>query len=315
MENKMTTEKKRLDELDFLKCIMIVLMVAFHLVYFEELYPYAKRVVYTFHMPVLLIISGYLTHIEKKPIQFLKGILWLFVPYVVMESGYIWMCSMLPVRDHVDNLNISLFFDKLILHPLGPFWYLHVLILCGLTYFLVFKYLPLKTISRCILLLIIYSGFAYLGIVSLPKSLYFLAGAIIFQSRVAFLDVFRASFWSLIALALLIAHPENLRIDVIGGVLIVYLVMSFCLALYPYIRGRVRNFMLFLGRNTMPIFIFSPIFTILCKSLVPDLAFDKTGLLFLVISLVVCISGSLAIGWVMDKICVSKFFFGKKAIQ
>ena len=86
--------------------------------------------------------------------------------------------------------------------------------------------------------------------------------------------------------------------------------------MYSIIRGRLRRFMLFLGRNTMPIFVFSPIFTILCKYLVPYLAFDKTGMLFLIISLIICISGSLLIGWMMDKLHVSQFFFGKKkAIQ
>ena len=306
---------RRIDELDFLKCIMIVLMVAFHLVYFEELYPYAKQVVYTFHMPVLLIISGYLTNIDKSPLRFLKGILWLFVPYAIMECGYIWMSSLLPIRDHIDHLTASVFLDKLFLHPLGPYWYLHALILCGLTYYAVFKWCPMRTMSHCVLLGLLFAGYAYLGILSLSRAFYFLAGVVVHQSRFSFLEVFRPSWLAVVGLALLVIHPENLHTDVVGGVLIVYLVVSFCLALYPMVRGRLRTFMLFLGRNTMPIFVFSPIFTILCKFLVPYLAFDKTGLLFLVISLTVSISGSLAIGWVMDRLRVSPFFFGKKAID
>lgn len=308
--------KKRLDELDFLKCIMIVLMVAFHLVYFEELHPYAKRIVFTFHMPVLLIISGYLTNIDKSPLQFLRGVLWLFVPYLVMESGYIWMCSMLPVGDHIDNLTMSVFLDRLFLHPLGPYWYLHALILCGLTYYAVFRLCPfINTMSRCILLGLIYAGYACLGIISISRAFYFLAGVVVLQSRFSFLDVFKSSWLAIIGLTLLVINPDNLHTDVVGGVLIVYLVISFCLALFGVVRGRLRNLSLFLGRNTMPIFVFSPMFTILCKYLVPYLAFDKTGLLFLVISLIIGISGSLAIGWVMDKLHVSQFFFGKKAIN
>lgn len=307
---------RRIDELDFLKCIMIVLMVAFHLVYFEELHPYAKRVVFTFHMPVLLIISGYLTNIDKSLLQFLRSMFWLFIPYLVMEGGYIWMCSMLPVGDHIDNLTVGVFFEKLFLHPLGPYWYLHALILCGLTYYLVFRLVPMNTMSRCILLGLIFVGYAYLGLISISRAFYFLAGVAVHQSRFEFLDVFKSSWLAVVGLALLILHPENLHTDVVGGVLIVYLVISFCLSMYSIIRGRLRRFMLFLGRNTMPIFVFSPIFTILCKYLVPYLAFDKTGMLFLIISLIICISGSLLIGWMMDKLHVSQFFFGKKkAIQ
>jgi len=94
---------------------------------------------------------------------------------------------------------------------------------------------------------------------SLPKALYFLAGVVIHYSGKSFLDVFQSSFLSLIVLVLLIIHPDNLSLGVAGGVLIVYFVISFCLSVFPYIRGRFRRLMLFLGRSTLPIFVFSPV--------------------------------------------------------
>ena len=57
--------KNRVKEIDYLKCVFIVLMVIFHLVYVGDKYPYAKQVVYTFHMPVFLLISGYLANMDK----------------------------------------------------------------------------------------------------------------------------------------------------------------------------------------------------------------------------------------------------------
>ena len=57
--------KERVVELDYLKCILILLMVLFHLAYFSEKYPLLKQFVYAFHMPVFLILSGYLTNINK----------------------------------------------------------------------------------------------------------------------------------------------------------------------------------------------------------------------------------------------------------
>ena len=56
----------RVKELDFLKCIFIILMIIFHLVYIGDSYPYAKQVVYTFHMSAFLVISGYLNNVNKK---------------------------------------------------------------------------------------------------------------------------------------------------------------------------------------------------------------------------------------------------------
>ena len=117
----------RIKELDYLKGVMIILVITFHLVYFEHLYPYAKQVVYTFHMPVFLVISGYLMNISKKWGAFMLTIVGLVIPYLVMESSYTVMASLLPINEHIDHLTAGVFFDKLLLHPLGPYWYLHTL--------------------------------------------------------------------------------------------------------------------------------------------------------------------------------------------
>ena len=71
----------------------------------------------------------------------------------------------------------------------------------------------------------------------------------------------------------------------------------------------------FLGRNSLPLYVFSPVFTILCQRFVPYLQFDPTGLIFLFFSLVVCVSGCLLIAWLMDVTGISPYFFGKKAIR
>ena len=56
---------QRVPEIDYLKCVFILLMVAFHLVYIGDSYPYAKQIVYTLHMPGFLLISGYLAQSMK----------------------------------------------------------------------------------------------------------------------------------------------------------------------------------------------------------------------------------------------------------
>ena len=104
---------QRIKELDFLKGVLILLVISFHLVYFEQLYPEIKQVVYTFHMPGFLLISGYLMNIRKEPKDFLKTLLWLAIPYLVMESGYIYMASLLPINEHIENLTPWVFLDRL----------------------------------------------------------------------------------------------------------------------------------------------------------------------------------------------------------
>lgn len=295
------TTSRRIDEMDYLKCIMIVLMISFHLAYFSATYPYGHEVVYSFHMPVFLLLSGYLMNILKEPRQFLAMIFWFAVPYLVMESGYTVLASMLPINEHIDNLTPAVFAEKLFLHPLGPYWFLQTLILCELTCYSLFRIGRLSPVSRYILMVLVFALLAHLHIMSLSKSFYFLAGVIIRQSSLTFQQVFRPSWWAIPALVALWAFPANLVSNSIAGVLIVYLVISLCLAVYPHITGKLREGMLFIGRNTLPIFLFSPIFTFLCKPLVPILAFDPTALLFLVLSVMICISGSLAITWLMTR--------------
>ena len=184
--------QQRIDELDFLKGVFIILMITFHLVNIGNSYPYAKRVVYTFHMPGFLIISGYLMNITKPCKDFIKTMLGYAIPFIVMESVYIVMAAALPIREHIDVLTLGVFIDRLFLHPIGPYWYLQTLITCGVSYILVFHLLPMKTNSRIILLGIIFHMISnMLGIMSFACSLYFLAGVVLRQSGISFTDVFQ----------------------------------------------------------------------------------------------------------------------------
>jgi fucose 4-O-acetylase-like acetyltransferase len=312
----MQNSNSRIGELDFLKFVFIVLMVAFHLVYIGETYPYAKKIVYTFHMPAFLLISGYLTSVAKSPKPFFRSRWWLFVPYVVMESGYVIMASCLPIREHIDNLTVTVFFEKVLLHPLGPYWYLHTLILCSIFTYVVFMYVRIGNLSRFIVLgLLFYLCSAFLHIVSFSCACYFLAGVVIRQTGQPFLRVVRPSAWAVVPLVLICCYPRNLDISALSGFVIVYLVMSFLLFIYQHIRdSRLCPYTLFIGRNTLLILLFSPIFTILAKSFLPYLSFDKTGMLFLLLALTFTLLGCFLIGYIMDKSRLSRYFYGKERI-
>ena len=321
----MNYELGRIKELDFLKGVLILLVISFHLVWFEQLHPDIKQVVYCFHMPGFLLISGYLMNISKEPRQFLRTLLWLAVPYVVMESGYIYMASILPINEHIEQLTPLVFLDCLLLHPLGPYWYLHALILCGAVYYWTLSISPLKGESpavkealplreglggseRWAWLRVCLTAIAYyvlarvFGILSFSSALYFLAGAALRQSGTDFIRFFRPSWLSVVAFVLLACFTESPNQATLSGILIAYSAISSL--------GGV-----FLGRNSLPLYVFSPIFTVLCKQLVPYLKFDPTGLLFLVVSLTFCVTGSLLIAWLIDLVGISKYFFGRRALN
>ncbi len=307
--------RKRMDDIDIMKCIFIVLMVIFHLVYIGDSYPYVKKVVYTFHMTGFLLFSGYLMNIRKSWKDFAKTIVWYAIPYLIMECGYILMASMLPIREHIDKLTPVVFLDKLLLHPLGPYWYLQTLILCGLTYFTIFRIPKLSLHSRLIsfgLILCVYAQ--WLHIISRRAGFYFVGGAIMKQAPLPFNKLFKPSPVALLAFALLILSPINLSPIQVGGIFIVYSVICIGMLLTKHLKGKTRAVLLFIGRNTLPVFLFSPIFTLLSKHLLPLVSFDSFGILFILASLPVCLLGSFAIGWVMDSIHLSPLFFGKKKV-
>lgn len=293
--DKAASTQKRIEELDFIKCILILLMISFHLVYINETHPYAKQFVYTFHMPGFLIISGYLMNTGKQARPFAKSMLAIAIPYMIMESGYIAMASIFPINEHIENLTASVFLNKLFLHPLGPYWYLKTLFICSIIYYIISNFEKLDTISTVIITGLVFYAISNTKSMSFSNSMYFLAGAAIRKSGKSFLDIFKPSWLAIIALILLAANKANLSRATSGGIMIVYLAISFILFVYKVLPDTIKTKAQRLGQKTLPIFLFSPIFTILCKLFLPYLMFDPSGMVYLIVSVPFCVVGSLMI--------------------
>lgn len=231
-----TKQQTRILELDYLKCVFILLMIVFHLVYIGNRYPVAKAFVYTFHMPGFLIISGYLLHVQKPVPQFLRYIQWILVPYLLMESGYVVMASILPIREHIQQLTFGLFLDKLFLHPLGPYWYLHTLMLCGIVTYVIAQFASRHRVLMLLGVLFCLWVLALLGLVTWINAVYFCVGVALRLYHRPFVDTFHPAWWSFIGVVLVVTCvPNALQRHTIGGMLIVYFVISFfgCIPIYP----------------------------------------------------------------------------------
>ena len=337
---QMHKPKPRIDELDFLKFVSITLMIAFHLVYIGDAYPVAKRLVYTFHMPGFLLVSGYLFNVNKSWESFWKTMLWIFVPYTIMESGYTMIASLLPIREHIDRLTVGVLVDHIFLHPMGPYWYLHTLMICGICYYIAFKkpegrfssvlkqekpLLPIKMLSlenqvllgRFTLLALFLLLLSYgCGLLSIANAAYFLVGAIVRQAVGNFRLAFPARWWTLGLLLVWCIDPSHYDRASFAGACLVFLVIGSLLWIYQLgIPQSLRKLFLFIGRNTLPLLLFSPIFTILAKYYQALLLrAEPTGIFFMVVSVILAIAGSYGITWLMDISGISKLFFGKKGL-
>lgn len=305
---------RRIAEIDCFKGVLILLMIAFHLIYIGDSYPYLKQVVYTFHMPGFLLLSGYLMKQERNAPTFFRSVGWLLVPYVVMETGYVVMSSLLPVREAVDHLTLSLLLQKLLLHPLGPYWYLHTLVLCYLISWLV-RGVPSATWRFVLALVGVIVCAQGLGLLSAANGCYFLLGLLLQNSGLSARRLLWHSWFTLLPLALLCLSPSCLDRSTPGGLLILYLVFSLLLRAYASAPRWLNRLLECAGRNSLPLFLFSPIFTMLMKFTVPWFLFDPTGLLFLCVSLAVASWGSLGIAWVMDHCGLSRYFCGRRMLK
>ena len=96
--------KQRIGEIDFLRCVLILLMVTFHIVYAGDTYPLAKRVVYTFHMPAFLVVSGFLCNTSKDRRQFFRSMLWIFIPYLETSAKL----SLPLINSLITTLNLKI---------------------------------------------------------------------------------------------------------------------------------------------------------------------------------------------------------------
>ncbi|WP_291528183.1 acyltransferase family protein [Bacteroides sp. UBA939] len=309
--------EQRINELDYLKSIFILLMVAFHLVYIGDNYPYSKQIVYTFHMSGFLIISGYLAvdSTGKSIRSFARKLLWIIIPYAVMETGYVIASCILPVREAVTEITPAILLSKIFVSPLGPYWYLHTLIICSLIQYCVFHWLRMKTLSRLIVFgLALFAISCCGGLIVFANAIYFLAGTIIKQCKLPFTRVIPPSLPAVVPLVVLCCFPDNLDRGTLAGVVITYLSVSTLLYIHNYLPRLIRQYFYFIGRNTLVILLFSPVFTIISKAFLPFLLFEPTGMLFMVISVVFAIGGCIAIAWTMDKLRLSRFFFGKDVI-
>lgn len=305
---------KRLEEADFIKTVCIVLMVVFHLAYIGDLYPMVKKFVYTFHMPAFLMLSGYFLNVCKSNRDFVRSMWWLFVPYAVFESAYVVMASFLPTRDAVDQLSFPLVLDKLFLHPLGPYWYLHTLLLASVVSYSLCRMLRfrLPSFAVSILVAVVLGVLSYAtGILSLPNVLYYAFGFALSQMQIPWSRFVRPSLWSLLPLLLLAFFPEGWDKTTVVGIAIVYFMMSLLQAIYMRLPLPLQQGSGIVGRNTLPILIFSPIFTMGAKVLLPYLSFDRSGMLFLVVATFLTLFGSLFLTWLMDGLHLSRYFWGK----
>ena len=284
----------RIEELDYLKGILITLVVLFHLTYFSTEYTLAKQFVYTFHMPAFLVISGWLMNIEAPLPHFWRMISKILLPYIVFESGYIVISALKMVAVPIPELNVSTFLYHFFASPVGPYWFLHTLIICAVVYKLWHTIFASSTSKQAIaMVLTIWVLAQYVHIISFASGCFFIAGAVLRRTNIHITNVLSPNILALIALAVLCTHPAFFVEESLPGIAIVYVMMSVMLLFYNLSPHFLRTKVCYLGQRTLPIYLYSPLFTFLFKAFKLYFSFDPTRFVFAFVATTCCIVGSL----------------------
>ena len=284
--------------IDFFRAILITLVILVHIVNFGDLYPAVKHSILAFMMPAFLLITGYLVNVNKPVKAFVLYIIKILLPYVIMVTGFALLSLYLPVRDGLDAFSLSAMVRVLFVTSIGPYWFLHTMMVCGIIYYVSFNVFDRLDVTAK------YSIFASLLIVvalltsllNIKYAAYYFIGVGIKLYIKDFSRVYKSSLWPVIPFVLLISNPVFHDWGTLSIVICILCFLSFSAKFYDFCSSKVLKELTYIGRNTFPIYIFHPIFTMLSKWLLPVFSFDFTGLLHAFVTIVICILGSIGIG-------------------
>ncbi len=303
---------KHYAQIDFMRAVLIALVILIHIVHFGNLYPAAKSAILAFIMPAFLVITGYLVNTAKPVAAYAKYLWRIILPYTIMVTGYMILSLHLPVRDGIEHFDLPTVCHTLFIRPIGPYWFLHAMTVCGVLYYAAFRSLAQCSVATrlCAFATLLVCTSQFTPFLSLNNAAYYFTGVAIRWSVGDFSRISRGSLLAAVPFGFfLFSHGMHdwSTLWVFGAV---FCFFSLSTRLYELSGHALRRTAEYIGRNTLPIYIFHPIFTMAAKFMLPIFAFDPTGLAHAAFTIALGIGGGLAIAFFLDKTRIA-YIFGK----
>ena len=303
-------ERKAYNHIDLLRAVLILMVILVHIVHFGTLYPRVREVIFVFFMPTFLLLTGYLTNVRKSPGQFALYELRILLPYSIMVTGFACMSLYLPVRDGLTELTPTALLRTLCVTSIGPYWFLHRMVTCALLYWLTFRLeRHIGTLAAFFLLISMATAMSlFTPLLPARDAFYYILGVGIRLFHGDLLRLIRPSAWAWLPFLMLALWADHSQWGDIAT--LVYGLCFLCgmCAVGNVLPVRLYHGLGYLGRNTFPIYLFHPIFTMAGKFVLPAFSFDPTGLLHTLFILLTGTAGSLLIALLMDKTRLSWLF-------
>lgn len=320
--------KQRNTDIDWIRSILIILMILIHIVSFGNAYPQLKAGILSFMMPTFLIITGYLVNIEKSPKEMGRYLMCLALPYVIMVTGFSVLSYFMPVRDGITELSLSQICEKIFVTSIGPYWFIQTMIICGILYYVSFKGATWETLRQgkttmstttslfifATLLLLLSKTPA----LSPSAATYYFIGVVLRQCHIGFDRIFRPSPVALLLWINLLGLEEWYDWGTLAIVFSCWCCISSLMWIHSLIKRlqdnacvrKTEDTLLYIGRNTLPIYLFHPIFTMAAKFYHPLFSWDRSEICFALVTIFIAIAGSIGIAKMMEKTHLA-YLFGK----
>lgn len=320
--------KQRNTDIDWIRAILIILMILIHIVSFGNAYPQLKAGILSFMMPTFLIITGYLVNIEKSSKEMGRYLMCLALPYVIMVTGFSVLSYFMPVRDGITELSLSQICEKIFVTSIGPYWFIQTMIICGILYYVSFKgaiwgtLRQGKTTMSTTTSLFIFATLLLLQsktpALSPSAATYYFIGAVLRQCHIGFDRIFRPSPVALLLWLLLLGMEEWYDWGTLAIVFSCWCCISSLMWIHSLINHlqdnacvrKTEDTLLYMGRNTLPIYLFHPIFTMAAKFYHPLFNWDRSEICFALVTIFIAIAGSIGIAKMMEKTRLA-YLFGK----
>ena len=320
--------KQRNTDIDWIRAILIILMILIHIVSFGNTYPQLKAGILSFMMPTFLIITGYLVNIEKSPKEMGRYLMCLALPYVIMVTGFSVLSYFMPVRDGITELSLSQICEKIFVTSIGPYWFIQTMIICGILYYVSFKgaiwgtlrqgKTTMSTTSSLFIFATLLLLLSKAPALSPSAATYYFIGAVLRQCHIGFDRIFRPSPVALLLWINLLGLEEWYDWGTLAIVFSCWCCISSLMWIHSLIKRlqdnasvrKTEDTLLYIGRNTLPIYLFHPIFTMAAKFYHPLFSWDRSEICFALVTIFIAIAGSIGIAKIMEKTHLA-YLFGK----
>ncbi len=311
---------------DFIKGLAIILMVYGHLTMVGTWASWqndATGWIYSFHMPLFLMISGMFFSGGSDPFWKMKKLLLrIGVPYVLFISLYLVGLKLIQFvgipTSNAPPGSVSEFVETILLHPRGGYWFLHSLLLIQLSLLLAragAKWMKtndaasILLVSALLLLLLV-----TFGLVQARTILYFLIGMAI--QFVAGRTLKTPLLVGLGGIVLVWVLDHCLQLDGIRNFTFVEVV--WCVSILfgswawadRFSESKGTSIIAWVGRNSLSVLVFHAIFIVLLKPVAGwCVRLEPTGWLYSIGATFIVTTLCLISAFICDKTRLSRYLF------